>query len=190
MILPVVAYGHSVLRQKCRDIEPDYPGLQELIDNMWETLYPADGTGLAAPQINLPLKLFIVDSVELWDRFNEEERKEYFEGDEGIRETFINATITHYSEEDWIEEEGCLSIPDLFEEVKRPWSITIEYYNRNFEKQVKTFSGTTARVVQHEYDHTQGKLFVDYINPIKRKLISGRMLRIAKGQVKTRYRMI
>jgi peptide deformylase len=190
MILPVVAYGHSVLRQKSRDIEPDYSGLQELIDNMWETLYPADGTGLAAPQINLPLKLFIVDSVELWDRFKEEERKEYFEGDEGIRETFINATITHYSEEDWIEEEGCLSIPDLFEEVKRPWSITIEYYNRNFEKQVKTFSGTTARVVQHEYDHTQGKLFVDYINPIKRKLISGRMLRIAKGQVKTRYRMI
>jgi peptide deformylase len=190
MILPVVAYGHSILRQKCIEISPDYPELAQLIDNMWETLYPADGSGLAAPQVNLPIKLFIVDSKEIFDRMKEEERVEYFEGDEGIQETFINAEIIEYSDEIWTEEEACLSIPEVAEDVKRPWSITIEYLNRDFQKQVKTFSGITARVVQHEFDHTRGKLYIDYVNPIKRKLLSGKMLRIAKGQVRTKYKMI
>jgi len=190
MILPVVAYGHSILRHKCKEIGPDYPGLSELIDDMWETLYPAEGSGLAAPQVNHPIKLFVVDSQEIFTRMNEEERAEFFEGDEGIKETFINAKIIAYSDEIWIEEEGCLSIPELSEEVKRPWSITIEYDNRDFQKKVMTFSGTTARVIQHEYDHTQGKLYIDYINPVKRKLLSGKMVRISKGLVRTKYKMI
>lgn len=190
MILPVVAYGRSILRQKCRDIESDYPGLEELIDNMWETLYPAEGSGLAAPQVNQPIKLFIVDSHEIFVRMEETDRGGFFVGDEGIKETFINAVITEYSDETWSEEEGCLSIPDLAEEVKRAWSITIEYFDRDFNKQVKSFSGITARVIQHEFDHTEGKLYLDYVNSIKRKLLSGKLVRIAKGQVRTKYKMV
>jgi peptide deformylase len=190
MILPVVAYGHSVLRQKCKEIGPDYPELSELIDDMWETIYPAEGSGLAAPQINHPIKLFIVDSHEIYIRMNEEEQAEFFEGDQGIKETFINAKIIEYSNELWVEEEACLSIPELSEEIKRSWSITIEYLDRNYQKQVKNFSGTTARVIQHEYDHIRGKLYIDYVNPVKRKLLNGKLTRISKGQVRTKYKMI
>ncbi|MDP4206079.1 MAG: peptide deformylase [Bacteroidota bacterium] len=189
MILPIVSYGKSILRQKAKDIDKDYPYLKELIDNMWKTLYPADGTGLAAPQVNHSIKLFIVDSKVIYDNLEEEEREEFFEGDCGIKETFINARIIDYSEDKWIEKEGCLSLPTLSEDVMRPWTIVIEYFDRDFQKHTKTFSGTTARVIQHEYDHTEGKLYVDYVNPIKRKLLKGKLIKISKGQVKTRYKM-
>jgi len=190
MILPVIAFGHSVLRQKCKEIGPDYPGLDELIDNMWETLYPAEGSGLAAPQVNHPIKLFIVDSREIFIRMEEADQKEFFEGDEGIKETFINAEIIKFSDELWVENEGCLSIPDLSEDVKRPWSITIAYFDRDFQKHEKTFSGTTARVIQHEFDHTEGKLYIDHVNSLKRKLLNGKLTRISKGMVKTKYKMM
>jgi len=189
MILPIVPYGKSVLRQKCKEIDQHYPDIEKLIEDMWETLYPADGSGLAAPQVNHPIKLFIVDSKIMFDKMDPEDSAEYFYGDEGIKETFINAKITEYSDDFWVEEEGCLSIPSLSEEIKRSWTITIEYFDRNFQKQIKTFSGTTARVIQHEYDHTNGKLYIDYVNPIKRKLLAGKLGKITKGQVETKYKM-
>ena len=190
MILPIVPYGQSVLRQKCKEINQDYPNISQLIFDMWETLYPADGTGLAASQVNHPVKLFIVDSKEIWDRMEPEERVIFFNGDEGIKETFINAKITECSDDYWIDYEGCLSIPTLSEEVERAWTITIEYLDKDFQKQIKTYSGTTARVIQHEYDHTQGKLYLDHINPLKRKLLVGKLTKISNGEIKTKYRMI
>ena len=189
MILPIIPYGQSVLRQKCKEIGKDYLNLDKLIEDMWETLYPADGSGLAAPQVNHLIKLFIVDSKEMWNRMEPDERISYFSGDEGIKQTFINARIIKYSEDMWIEKEGCLSIPTLSEEVERPWTITIEYFDKDFHRQKKTYSGTTARVIQHEYDHTDGKLYLDYVSPLKRKLLNGKLLKISKGEIKTKYSM-
>jgi peptide deformylase len=189
MILPIVSYGKSILRQKCKDIDSSYPDLQKLIDDMWETLYPAGGTGLAAPQVNHAIKLFIVDSKEMFNKMDAEDQAEFFEGDQGIQETFINAKIIDESEEYWTEQEGCLSIPTLAEDVDRPWTITIEYFDRDFQKHTKTYSGTTARVIQHEYDHTQGKLYLDYVNPLKRQLLKGKLLKISKGEIKGKYPM-
>ncbi|WP_345063998.1 peptide deformylase, partial [Sphingobacterium thermophilum] len=145
---------------------------------------------LASPQIGLPVRLFIVDSKSTFDSLGEEDRKFYFpQDDKGIMETFINAKIIQRSEELWEDEEGCLSIPNLFYKVKRNWAITIEYYNRNFEKQIRTFSGTTARMIQHEYDHTEGILYLDYLKPLTKKLLEGKLKKIARGQIKTRYPM-
>ncbi|SEI01358.1 peptide deformylase [Paenimyroides aquimaris] len=186
----ILAYGHHILKQKCNDIEKDYPELDKLIADMWETMENANGCGLASPQIGLPVRLFIVDSKSTFDNLGEEERKFYFpQDDKGIMETFINAKIIQRSEELWEDEEGCLSIPNLFYKVKRNWAITIEYYNRNFEKQIRTFSGTTARMIQHEYDHTEGILYLDYLKPLTKKLLEGKLKKIARGQIKTRYPM-
>lgn len=189
MVLPIVSYGNSVLRQECRTVDQNYPDLSIIIDSMWETLYPADGSGLAAPQVNLPIKLFIVDTKESYERMEPEHREVLFEGDSGIQETFINAKITKNTDDYWIESEGCLSIPSVSEEVKRPWGITIEYYDRDFKKQKKEFRGITARVIQHEFDHTQGKLYLDHVKPIKRKLLKSKLTRISKGLVNTKYKM-
>jgi len=190
MVLPIIAYGQSVLRQKCNDVETNYPELDKLIDNMWETLYPADGSGLAAPQVDLLLKLFIVDSKEPYDRMKPEDRDELYDGDCGIKETFINAKIIEYTDDDtWIENEGCLSLPSLSEEVERPWGITIEYFDRNFEKQKKDFRGITARIIQHEYDHTEGKIYLDYVKSIRRKMLYGKLKKITKGEITGTYKM-
>jgi peptide deformylase len=189
MILPIVPYGKNVLRQKCKEIDPHYPNLDKLIDDMWETLYAADGAGLAAPQVNHPIKLFIVDSGEMYDRMEPDERTEYFVDDEGIKETFINAAIVESSTDAWVQKEGCLSIPTLSEDVERPWTIRITYFDRDFQQHTKTYSGTTARVIQHEFDHTEGKLYLDYVNPLKRKLLYGKLVRISKGMIKTKYPM-
>jgi peptide deformylase len=189
MILPIVKYGQRILRQKCKPIDQHYPGLDALIADMWETLYPADGTGLAAPQVNHAIKLFIVDSREVYDKMEPDERVEFFVGDEGIKETFINAKITQHSDDLWVEKEGCLSIPSMSEDVERSWTITIEYLNKDFQKQTKTYSGITARVIQHEYDHTEGKLYLDYVDPLRRKLLEGKLAKISKGQVRAKYPM-
>lgn len=187
---PILAYGHSILKQKCNDIEKDYPELDKLIADMWETMENANGCGLASPQIGLPIRLFIVDSKTTFENLDEQDQGIYFEkNDSGIKETFINAKIIQRSEELWEDEEGCLSIPNLFYKVKRNWAITIEYYNRNFEKQIRTFSGTTARMIQHEYDHTEGILYLDYLKPLTKKLLEGKLKKIARGQIKTRYPM-
>lgn len=186
----ILAYGHQILKQKCNDVEKDYPELDKLIDDMWETMENANGCGLASPQIGLPIRLFIVDSKSTFDNLGEEDRKFYFpQDDKGIMETFINDNIIQRSEKLWEDEEGCLSIPNLFYKVKRNWAITIEYYNRNFEKQIRTFSGTTARMIQHEYDHTEGILYLDYLKPLTKKLLEGKLKKIARGQIKTRYPM-
>ena len=186
----ILAYGHHILKQKCNDIEKDYPELDKLIADMWETMENANGCGLASPQIGLPVRLFIVDSKSTFDNLGEEDRKFYFpQDDKGIMETFINAKIIQRSEELWEDEEGCLSIPNLFYKVKRNWAITIEYYNRNFEKQIRTFSGTTARMIQHEYDHTEGVLYLDYLKPLTKRLMASKLQKILKGQIVPAYPM-
>lgn len=186
----ILAYGHHILKQKCNDIEKDYPELDKLIADMWETMENANGCGLASPQIGLPIRLFIVDSKSTFDNLGEEDRKFYFpQDDKGIMETFINAKIIQRSEELWDDEEGCLSIPNLFYKVKRNWAITIEYYNRNFEKQIRTFSGTTARMIQHEYDHTEGVLYLDYLKPLTKRLMASKLQKILKGQIVPTYPM-
>ena len=186
----ILAYGHSILKQKCNDIEKDYPELDKLIADMWETMKNANGCGLASPQIGLPIRLFIVDSQTTFENLDEADRKIYFEKDDkGIMETFINAKIIERSEEFWEDEEGCLSIPNLSQPIKRNWTITIEYCNKNFEQQTKTFSGTTARMIQHEYDHTEGILYLDYLKPLTKKLIERKLKSIVKGQIQTKYPM-
>lgn len=188
MTLPIVAYGSPILRAVAVDIAPDYPNLAQLIADMWETMYASNGVGLAAPQINRSVRLFVVDSQQIIEHLDDEERAE-FEGDEGIKETFINARILNYEGDEWPYNEGCLSIPKVREDVYRPETITIAYVNENFEPQHKTFSGITARVIQHEYDHIEGKLFIDYLSPLKRKLLKGKLLDISKGKIRMDYRM-
>ena len=186
----ILAYGHSILKQKCNDIEKDYPKLDRLIADMWETMKNANGCGLASPQIGLLIRLFVVDSKTTFENLEEPDRKIYFDQDDkGIMETFINAKIIDRSAELWEDEEGCLSIPNLSQKVKRHWAITIEYFNKDFEPQTKTFSGTTARMIQHEYDHTEGILYLDYLKPLTKKLMDGKLKKIVKGQIQTKYPM-
>ena len=188
MILPVVSVGNKVLRTRCTEVGPEQEGIKTLTDNLWDTLYAADGVGLAAPQIGEALRIFIVDSKSTYEYLDEEER-EWFIGDKGITETFINPVITYRSEEVWTDAEGCLSIPGIWDEVERPLTIKIKYYDRNFELQTREFSGKTSRIIQHEYDHLEGKLFSDYLTPLKKRMINGRIRKISEGKVKTRYRM-
>ncbi len=186
----ILAYGHSILKKKCNEIEKDYPELDKLIADMWETMKNANGCGLASPQIGLPIRLFIVDSKTTFENLDEADRKIYFDKDDkGIMETFINAKIVERSEQFWEDDEGCLSIPNLPQKVKRNWAIVIEYYNQNFEKKIRSFSGTTARMIQHEYDHTEGILYLDHLKPLTRKLMESKLKKVVKGQIKTNYQM-
>ena len=190
MIQPILAYGHNILRQKCIDIEKDYPGLDHLIADMWDTMENASGCGLAAPQIGLPVKLFVVDSKTTFEHTKEAEKEMYFEKDDkGIVEAFINARIIERTGRVWEDEEGCLSIPGLLQPVKRHWIITIEYYNQHFEQQKRTFSGMTARMIQHEYDHIEGILYLDHLKPLTKKLMETKLKKIMKGQVAVKYPM-
>jgi peptide deformylase len=189
MILPIVAYGSPILRRVAEDIEADYPGLAKLIEDMWETMYFSSGVGLAAPQINKSVRIFVMDSVQIIENLEPEEREEY-PGDEGIKAVFINPHITAFDGKDWPYNEGCLSIPKVREDVVRPTSVTIEWLDEDFQLKEATFSGITARVIQHEYDHLEGKLFIDYLTPLKRRLLKGKLLDISKGKVKMDYRLI
>ena len=192
MILPIVAYGAPILRKQSVDISPDYPGLQEFIANMWETMYASSGVGLAAPQVNRDIRIFVMDSIQIFKNMEEDddEDKNLYPGDEGIKQVFINPHVLELNGEKWPYNEGCLSIPKIREDVLRPQTITLEYLNENFEPQVKTFTGITARVIQHEYDHLEGKLFIEYLAPLKRKLLKGKLADISKGKIKTDYRMV
>ncbi|KIC93367.1 peptide deformylase [Flavihumibacter solisilvae] len=189
MILPIVAYGHPILRTIAKDIAPDYPELNQLIADMWETMYYSNGVGLAAPQINRDIRIFVVDSKQIFENMEPGEKNEY-PGDEGIREVFINAHIKTLNGDDWPYNEGCLSIPKIREDVYRPEEVTLEYVDENFESKVATFTGITARVILHEYDHIEGKLFIDHIKPLKRKLLKSKLDDISKGKVKVDYRMM
>jgi len=190
MILPILSYGHPTLRKNGEEVLPDYPGLNSLISDMWETLYNAKGCGLAAQQVNHALKLFLVDSKLSYEALQPELRPYYFGvNDTGIKETFINATIMHQSSETWEEEEGCLSIPNLVKPISRPVTITIEYQDQAFNRVIKTFSGNTARMIQHEYDHTRGVLYLDYLKPLARKLLAGKLKKISTGALPAKYPM-
>ena len=189
MKLPFLSYGHLILTQPCKEVDTDDPGLDQLIDDMWETLYAANGVGLAAPQIDRSLQLFIVDSEQTYQAMDEEDREEYFRGDYGIRETFINARITERSDNLWTDTEGCLSIPTVSVDVQRPWSITIEYLDGDLQMKKQTFWGATARMIQHEFDHTQGILFLDYLSSFKRTMLKRQLAEIAAGDVHPKYLM-
>jgi peptide deformylase len=187
MILPIVAYGNPVLRTKCEDINRDYPGLDKLIADMWETMYASNGVGLAAPQINKAIRLFVVDSAQMFEA--SEDTAEEFDDAPGIKEVFINPQILQLDGEEWDYEEGCLSIPKIREDVSRPELVTIKYFNENFEEKTVTYSGLSARIIQHEYDHIEGKLFIDYLKPLKRKLLKSKLDDITKGKVRVDYKM-
>lgn len=187
---PILAYGHSILKQKCQGIENSYPELNNLIADMWETMHYAHGCGLAAPQIGLSINLFVIDSQSTYANLAEEDRKLFFTSeDTGIRETFINTKIIERSPDMWEDEEGCLSIPGVFKKIKRPWSIQVEYHDAQFEKRIRSFSGATARMIQHEYDHTQGILFLDHLQPLAKKQMESKLQKILKGRINPNYPM-
>jgi len=187
MILPIVAYGDPVLKRKATDITKDYPKLDILVDNMFETMYNAYGVGLAAPQIGLPIRMFLIDTTPFAD--DDDLSKEEQKALEGFRRVFINAKITKEEGEEWAFNEGCLSIPDVREDVFRKPKITINYFDENFKEQTETFDGLIARVIQHEYDHIEGVLFTDKLSSLKKRLIKGRLSNISKGKIKVDYRM-
>ncbi len=189
MILPIVAYGAPVLRSMARDITADYPGLERLVEDMWETMYASNGVGLAAPQINKDIRLFVMDSSQIFANLDEEDIGKYPD-EPGIKQVFINAKIKAYNGTEWSYNEGCLSIPKIREDVMRPAEVLMEYVDENFVPQTKTFIGITARIIQHEYDHIEGKLFIDYLKPLKRKLLRGKLDDISKGKVKVDYKMM
>ena len=188
MILPIVAYGNPVLRKVAADIDADYPDLQALIESMWETMYASNGVCLAAPQINKPIRLFVVDSRQIIENLDEDE-KDLYPGDEGIKQTFINAYVDEMEGALWSYNEGCLSIPKIREDIRRNETVTITYQDEQFQQHTQTFSGITARVILHEYDHIEGKLFIDYLPPLKKKLIKGKLNDISSGKIKVDYKM-
>jgi len=188
MILPIVAYGAPILRKKAVDITPDYPQLDKLIADMWETMYASSGVGLAAPQINRDIRLFIVDSTTIFDNLEDDEKDKYPDAP-GVKKVFINAQILSFNEEAWTYNEGCLSIPKIREDVIRPTTVTIQYQDEQFQTHTDTFNGVTGRVIQHEYDHIEGKLFIDYMKPLRKKLLLRKLNDISKGKIKTDYKM-
>jgi peptide deformylase len=189
MILPIVAYGAPVLRKQCKDITADYPQLDKLIEDMWETMYASNGVGLAAPQINRDIRLFVMDSEQIFNNLDKEDEGRYSDAP-GVKKVFINAYIKDFDGKDWPYNEGCLSIPKIREDVTRPEVVVVEYLDENFQEHVETFHGITARIIQHEYDHIEGKLFIDYLKPLRRKMLSGKLSDISKGKVKVDYKMM
>ena len=187
MILPIIAYGDPVLRKVADDIDKDHPKLNDLLANMWETMYNASGVGLAAPQIGLPIRIFLVDTTPFSgdEDLTEEEQKQL----DGFKQVFINATIEEESGDEWAFNEGCLSIPDVREDVSRKGTIKITYLDENFKEHEKTFEGLLARVIQHEYDHIEGVLFTDKLSALKKRMLKGRLTNISKGKISVDYRM-
>jgi peptide deformylase len=189
MILPIVAYGSPVLRKVCDDISNDYPGLEKLIADMWETMYASNGVGIAAPQVNKNIRLFVIDSEQIFKNMDEDDEDDYPD-EPGFKGVFINAHIAEQNGNEWLYTEGCLSIPKIREDVSRKESVTLSYVDENFVPHTKTFNGITARVILHEYDHIEGKLFIDHIKPLKRTLLKRKLDDISKGKVQVDYRMV
>ncbi len=184
MILPIVAYGNAVLRKRGQNVDKDYPKLQEFIDNMFETMYNASGVGLAAPQVNQSIRVFIVDARGFVDDEDEDE-----EGLKDFVQVFINPEIIEEDGEEWDFNEGCLSIPDVREDVSRKERVRIKFYDRDFKEHEEVYTGLKARVVQHEYDHIEGKLFTDYLTPFRKRILKGKLANISKGKISVGYRM-
>jgi peptide deformylase len=189
MILPIVAYGAAVLRKTAKDIDAQFPSINKFIDDVWETMYASNGVGLAAPQVNKDIRVFVVDSTQIVDNFDDEDRKQY-PNEKGIKQVFINAHIKDLDGDEWAYNEGCLSIPKIREDVYRNEMVVLEYMDENFQTKVESFHGITARVILHEYDHLEGKLFIDYLKPLKRKLLQGKLNDISKGKIKVDYKMV
>jgi peptide deformylase len=180
MIYPVVVYGHPVLRKVAEDIDESYDGLQQLIADMYETMYNAEGIGLAAPQIGLPIRLFVIDAIPMTEDYPELA---------DFKKVFINANIIELDGKIVTENEGCLSLPNLREDINRPSRIRIQYLDENFKQYDEVYEGFGARIIQHEYDHIEGKLFVDYLSPLKKRFLKGKLTNITKGNVDIRYRI-
>ena len=189
MILPIVAYGNPVLRKVGVVISNDFPELQKLIADMWETMYNSNGVGLAAPQINKGIRLFVMDSVQIIENLEVDE-KDDFPGDKGYKGVFINAQIVDEEGVDWPYNEGCLSIPKIREDILRKEKVTLHFYDEHFQEHTQTFVGVTARVILHEYDHIEGKLFIDYLKPLKKNLLKRKLDDISKGKISVDYRML
>lgn len=180
MILPVFAYGQPVLKKKATNIDAQYEDLNTLIENMWETMYAAHGVGIAAPQIGLAIRLFVIDTIQIM----EDDKKA-----EGFKKVFINAQIVEEIGDLWAYEEGCLSIPDIRGDVERPKKVRIQYQDENFNKYDEIYEGINARVIQHEYDHIEGILFVEKLKPLKKKLIQRKLNDIKAGKANPDYKI-
>ncbi|MCX6289247.1 MAG: peptide deformylase [Bacteroidetes bacterium] len=187
MILPIVAYGAAILRKVSEPIDADYPNLTKVIADMWETMYESNGVGLAAPQVNKNIRLFVMDSAQIFE--SREPEDETYVDAPGFKKVFINAQIVSTGGVEWIYNEGCLSIPKIREDVLRPAEVTLSYMDENFVAHTETFNGISARVILHEYDHIQGKLFIDYLKPLRRKILQGKLNDISKGKVRVDYKM-
>ena len=187
MILPILGYGSPILKKAAIDISPQYPNLDELIGNMWDTMYAAKGVGLAAPQIGLSVRLFVIDATPFLD----DENMDDFELNsiKNFKKVFINPKIIEENGNLWEFNEGCLSIPEIREDVSRRSKIVIEYFDENFQSNKLELSGLAARVVQHEYDHIEGILFIDHISSLKKRLIKGKLNNISTGLIKVDYEM-
>ncbi|MBN8684951.1 MAG: peptide deformylase [Chitinophagales bacterium] len=183
MILPIYAYGQAVLKKIAAPITPEYPDLKTLLDNLWETMYHADGVGIAAPQVGLSIRIFVIDTLEV------KRGKDADETDQPIKQVFINAEMLEETGSPWNYEEGCLSIPYVRGDVERLDSIRIRYQDENFEQHERVFTGVNARVIQHEYDHLQGVLFTEKLKPLKKRLVQRKLEDIRVGKIKTDYRM-
>ncbi len=181
MILPVTLYGDPVLKRKADEISASYTDLQSIIKNMWQTMYNASGVGIAAPQVGLSIRLFVVDTIQL----NEKKKSNF----QGIKKVFINPTILSETGDEWKYEEGCLSIPGIREDVFRNQTIKIHYFDEKFNEFTEEYDDINARVIQHEYDHIEGVLFTDKLKPLKRKLLLPKLNKIARGEVDVDYRV-
>lgn len=190
MILPIVGYGNQVLKKVSHEIKPAHPNLEELLQNMWETMYNGKGVGLAAPQVGFDLRIFIVDSEQLV-RENEEmdDEEDKYRITKGIKKVFINPLILNETGDPWVYEEGCLSIPDIRVKIARNEFVEIKYCNEHFQEHSEKFDGMNARIIQHEYDHLEGILITDRVTPLKKSLMKGKLENIRKGKVDVKYKM-
>lgn len=189
MILPIVAYGSPILRSVAADVNQDYDGLEKLLADMWETMYNSNGVGLAAPQVNKSIRLFVMNSVQIFENDTDGDTKDYTDKP-GFKGVFINPHIESQDGDLWPYNEGCLSIPRIREDIMRNAAVTLNYLDENFEEHTDTFTGITARIILHEYDHLEGKLFIDYLKPLKRTLLKRKLDDITKGKIKVDYRMV
>ena len=176
----VTVYGDPILRQRTKDISPDREDLIEIIENMLETMYYSDGVGLAAPQVGMSIRMFVIDA----SSYAEEEPSL-----KDFKKVFINPEIIEISGEDWIMNEGCLSLPEIREDITRPETVRIKYFDENFEEHDETFKGYAGRIIQHEYDHLEGKLFIDYLSPLKKRLLKSKLTSITLGKVQPHYKI-
>lgn len=189
MILPIVAYGDPLLKREAEEIDENYKGLQKLVDDMFETMYAASGVGLAAPQINKSIRIFIVDASPFAEVEEGEEPDPMADGLDGFKKVFINPIIEEEEGVEWAFAEGCLSIPKIREDVFRKPNIKISYYDENWNFFEEEYEGYAARIIQHEYDHVEGVLFTDHLSPLKKKILKKKLTNISKGEIDVSYRM-